>query len=77
MCAQNAIEPVDSIPGTAPVVAPVDSIAPTDSTARKKDALEAPVTYTAADSIVMTAGNWACLVMGMCNISKSSYKLKT
>lgn len=61
LCAQNAIEPVDSIPGTASVVAPVDSIAPTDSTARKKDALEAPVTYTAADSIVMTAGNWAYL----------------
>lgn len=37
-----------------------DSIAPADSTAGKAG-LDAPVSYQAADSIVMTAGNWAYL----------------
>lgn len=36
------------------------SILATD-TLRKKNALDAPVSYEAADSIVMTAGNWAYL----------------
>lgn len=41
-------------------VMPVDSLAPMDSTSQKAG-LDAPVTYQAADSIVMTAGNWAYL----------------
>lgn len=41
-------------------VAPKDSIAPADSTTRR-GALEAPVTYEANDSIVMTATNMAYL----------------
>lgn len=41
-------------------VAPKDSIAPADSTARR-GALEAPVAYEANDSIVMTATNMAYL----------------
>ncbi len=43
--------PADSLE----VAAPVDTIAP------RKNGLEAPVSYQAKDSIVMTAGNWAYL----------------
>lgn len=42
-------------------MAPPDSVALADSTASKKAGLDAPVSYQAADSIVMTAGNWAYL----------------
>lgn len=41
--------------------APVDSAALSDSTKTRKQALDAPVAYQAADSIVMTAGNMAFL----------------
>jgi hypothetical protein len=51
---------------TAPAAA--DSIAPADTlpsarpdTVLPKNGLEAPVTYNATDSIIMTAGNWAYL----------------
>lgn len=42
-------------------IAPADSVALADSTASPKAGLDAPVSYQAADSIVMTAGNWAYL----------------
>lgn len=44
-------------------VVPTDSLAvtSTDSIPKKKNGLDAPVSYEAKDSIVMTAGNWAFL----------------
>lgn len=58
---QRAVAPGDSIPGAVSETAQQDSTALTDSTAHKKQGLDAVVTYSAADSIVMTAGNWAYL----------------
>lgn len=42
---------------------PTDSleVVPADTIPKKKEGLDAPVTYQAKDSIVMTAGNWAYL----------------
>ncbi len=44
-------------------VAPRDTVLPADTTLapKKKAGLDAPVSYQAADSMVMTAGNWAYL----------------
>lgn len=64
---QAVIAPADSlveirVPSVDSLqTAPTDSIAATDSVASKKAGLDAPVTYQAADSMVMTAGNWAYL----------------
>ncbi|MDD3063942.1 MAG: putative LPS assembly protein LptD [Massilibacteroides sp.] len=64
--AQEDIPLVDSL-GVIPVdsleVVSVDSlhVVPEDSITKKKSGLEAPVSYQAKDSIVMTAGNWAYL----------------
>ena len=38
-----------------------DSVAMQDSVAKKKAGLDAPVTYQAKDSIIMTGTNWAYL----------------
>ena len=38
-----------------------DSLLQTDTVPPRKNALDAPVAYTAKDSIIMTAGNWAYL----------------
>lgn len=59
--AQEAVTPADSVVVVDPLVAPADSTALTDSIPQKTNALTAPVDYQAADSIVMTAGNWAYL----------------
>lgn len=60
---QEAIAPADSLDMRVDSlqVAAVDSVAQPDSAATKKQVLDAPVVYQAADSIVMTAGNWAFL----------------
>lgn len=54
----------DSIPAfttdSIPMIAS-DSVAVADTVARQGSPLEAPVIYSATDSIVMTAGNWAYL----------------
>jgi len=60
--AQDIIAPPDSLlPADTTVVLPIDSIAPADTVPPRKNALDAPVTYTAKDSIIMTKGNWAYL----------------
>ena len=43
------------------LVAPTDSAALATDSVPKKNGLDAPVSYQATDSIVMTAGNWAYL----------------
>lgn len=59
---QEVTPPADRLPLRADTLqVAADSVALADSTAAKKQALDAPVTYQAADSIVMTAGNWAFL----------------
>lgn len=59
---QEVTLPADRLPLRADTLqVAADSVALADSTAAKKQALDAPVTYQAADSIVMTAGNWAFL----------------
>ena len=57
-----------SVAGQDTLVAPKDTLAVkqdslvvADSTRKKKNALDAVVTYQAKDSIMMTAGNWAYL----------------
>ncbi|MDF9829367.1 putative LPS assembly protein LptD [Parabacteroides sp. PF5-6] len=73
--AQEVVTPVeeaiidDTILAADSLSLPTDSLAlvadslaqATDSISRKPAMLEAPVQYAAADSIVMTAGNWAYL----------------
>lgn len=57
----DSLARADALPLHRPdSVMPVDSLAPVDSTSQKAG-LDAPVTYQAADSMVMTAGNWAYL----------------
>ena len=63
MQAQEIVAPADSLAQTDSLL-----VAPTDSTtlagrfdSRKQTGLDAPVSYQATDSIVMTAGNWAYL----------------
>ncbi len=59
--AQEVVIPADSLSkADSLLVSPTDSIAK-DSISNKKAGLDAPVSYQAADSIVMTAGNWAYL----------------
>jgi hypothetical protein len=55
--------PIDSVPvalSDSLLVTPPDSLL-TDTIPSRKNALDAPVVYTASDSIIMTAGNWAYL----------------
>ncbi len=60
--AQDLSAPLDSIAVTDSVmVMSTDSVASADTIPTSGNALDAPVTYTASDSIVMTAGNWAYL----------------
>lgn len=55
--ADGGLEQTDSL-----ALAQTDSVAlANDTIQKKKSALDAPVIYQAADSIVMTAGNWAFL----------------
>ena len=55
--AQDLEAPADTL-----LAQPVDSLAlANDSVPEKKAGLDAPVTYQATDSMVMTAGNWAYL----------------
>ncbi len=52
----------DSLPARLAGTLPTDTAAiATDSTKVKKSPLEAPVTYVASDSVVMTGKNWAYL----------------
>lgn len=58
--AQELVVPTDSVLsvlGDSIVPVPMDSVARLDSVPRKQGMLEAPVTYQAKDSIIMTAGN--------------------
>ncbi|MEG1545124.1 MAG: putative LPS assembly protein LptD, partial [Tannerellaceae bacterium] len=59
--AQKVVAPMDSTLSATGKPLPADSLARMDTVPRKKNALDAPVTYQAVDSIVMTAGNWAYL----------------
>ncbi len=60
--AQELNPPVlDPLPTDTVQVIPTDSVAVTDTVPVKKSPLEAPVVYSASDSIVMTAGNMAYL----------------
>ena len=61
--AQEIVAPVDSLAQTdSLLVAPTDSTTLAgDSIPEKQTGLDAPVSYQATDSIVMTAGNWAYL----------------
>lgn len=59
--AQQAITPTEVLVATDSLAMSADSTALADSVARKPNALTAPVDYQAADSIVMTSGNWAYL----------------
>lgn len=61
MHAQEAVAPADSITRVATEVIQADSVAQADSVKRKPNALDAPVSYQAVDSMVMTAGNMAYL----------------
>lgn len=55
--AQDLVAPADTL-----LAQPADSLAlASDSVPEKKAGLDAPVTYQATDSMVMTAGNWAYL----------------
>ncbi|NDW10820.1 putative LPS assembly protein LptD [Dysgonomonas sp. 520] len=63
----DSISVIDSIPS--------DSI-PTDSIQKKKDGLDAPVSYSAKDSIVFTSGNWGYLY-GEGNVTYQSIDLKS
>lgn len=61
----NALLPIPgdsllSVVGDSVLLAPADSMA-LDSIPRKANGLDAPVSYQAKDSIIMTAGNWAYL----------------
>lgn len=49
-----------SVVGDSVLLTPPDSLA-LDTVPRKTQGLDAPVTYQAKDSIIMTAGNWAYL----------------
>ena len=61
--AQEIVAPADSLAQTdSLLVAPTDSTTLAgDSIPEKQTGLDAPVSYQATDSIVMTAGNWAYL----------------
>ena len=61
--AQEIVAPADSLAQTdSLLVAPTDSTTlAEDSIPKKQTGLDAPVSYQATDSIVMTAGNWAYL----------------
>lgn len=60
--AQELSPPVITpLPTDSVQVIPTDSVAATDSVPAKQSVLDAPVTYSASDSIVMTAGNMAYL----------------
>ena len=48
-----------NVPQDSLLVAPTDSAALATDSVPKKNGLDAPVSYQATDSIVMTAGNWA------------------
>ena len=63
MQAQEIVAPADSLAQTdSLLVAPTDSTTLAgDSIPEKQTGLDAPVSYQATDSIVMTAGNWAYL----------------
>ena len=50
-----------NVPQDSLLVAPTDSAALATDSVPKKNGLDAPVSYQATDSIVMTAGNWAYL----------------
>lgn len=50
-----------NVPQDSLLVAPTDSAALATDSIPKKNGLDAPVSYQATDSIVMTAGNWAYL----------------
>ena len=66
MQAQEIVAPADSLAQTdSLLVAPTDSTTLAgDSIPEKQTGLDAPVSYQATDSIVMTAGNWASLSGG-------------
>jgi putative nucleotidyltransferase with HDIG domain len=64
---EPAAESIVALPDTLPPAAP--------DTAASKNALEAPVTYTASDSIIMTAGNWAYLY-GQGNVKYQQIELE-
>ena len=75
--AQETNALTDSLPlSDSTLVVPADSIAPADSLPPHKNALEAPVTYTAKDSIVMTRGNWAYL-FGESNVKYQQIELQS
>ncbi len=61
--AQEIVAPADSLAqADSLLVAPTDSTTlAEDSIPKKQTGLDAPVSYQATDSIVMTAGNWAYL----------------
>lgn len=50
-----------NVPQDSLLVVPTDSAALATDSVPKKNGLDAPVSYQATDSIVMTAGNWAYL----------------
>ena len=50
-----------NVPQDSLLVAPTDSATLATDSVPKKNGLDAPVSYQATDSIVMTAGNWAYL----------------
>jgi len=66
--------PTDSLRGASDSLMAVDDSLPTDTVARKKDGLDAVVDYTANDSIVLLAGNWAYLY-GAAEINYTKIKL--
>ena len=62
--AQELITPTDTtlaVVGDTIVPAGKDSVVALDSVPKKKTGLDAPVSYQAKDSIVMTGTNWAFL----------------
>ena len=50
-----------NVPQDSLLVTPTDSVSLATDSVPKKNGLDAPVSYQATDSIVMTAGNWAYL----------------
>ncbi|GHV50187.1 hypothetical protein FACS1894181_10420 [Bacteroidia bacterium] len=70
--AQEALTPPDTL------TVPLDSVAalPPDTVPASTNALEAPVTYAASDSIIMTAGNWTYL-FGKGNVKYQQIELQS
>ena len=75
--AQELIAPTDTVLAVVgDTIVPADSVAVLDTVPRKQAGLDAPVSYEAKDSIIMTGNNWAYL-FGESNVKYQQIELQS